>query len=66
MTILPDEKIRAVVFGSLIRMMTAANLFGLYSAFLHYMAISLSFKLTPKFAVETIFCKTGVGISAWG
>ena len=34
-TILPDAKIRAVVFGSLRRMMTAANLLGLYSALRH-------------------------------
>lgn len=34
-TILPDENIRAVVLGSLILIMTAANRFGLYSAFLN-------------------------------
>ncbi|KYM86739.1 hypothetical protein ALC53_03889, partial [Atta colombica] len=33
-TILPLLNISAVVLGSLIRMITAANLFGLYSAFL--------------------------------
>ena len=33
-TILPEAKIRAVVLGSRIRMMTAAKRFGLYSAFL--------------------------------
>ena len=32
-TIFPEEKINAVVLGSLIRIMTAANRFGLYSAF---------------------------------
>lgn len=31
-TIFPDENISAVVLGSLIRMITAANRFGLYSA----------------------------------
>ena len=36
---LPEAKIRAVVFGSLSLMMTAANLLGLYSAFLHCKAI---------------------------
>lgn len=33
-TILPELKINAVVLGSLIRMITAAKRFGLYSAFL--------------------------------
>ena len=35
-TILPLAKIRAVVFGSLILMIAAANLFGLYSTFLAF------------------------------
>jgi hypothetical protein len=35
-TIFPLAKIRAVVFGSLILMIAAANLFGLYSTFLAF------------------------------
>ena len=54
-TILPDVKIRAVVLGSLILIMTAANLLGLYSAFLQFKAILLRSNLHPKFAVDTIF-----------
>lgn len=54
-TIFPEEKIRAVVFGSLILMMTAANLLGLYSALLQERAIALNSSLTPKLAVETMF-----------
>jgi len=41
-TILPDEKINAVVLGSRIRMMTAAKRLGLYSAFLQLSAMFLS------------------------
>ena len=40
-TILPDVKMRAVVLGSLIRIITAANLLGLYSAFRQLMAMVL-------------------------
>jgi hypothetical protein len=58
-TILPDVKIRAVVLGSLILIITAANLLGLYSAFLQFRAIFLRSSLAPKFAVETIFCRIG-------
>ena len=38
-TIFPEENIKAVVRGSLIRMITAANRLGLYSAFLACIAI---------------------------
>jgi hypothetical protein len=54
-TIFPDVKIKAVVLGSLILIMTAANLFGLYSAFLQFKAIFLKSSLHPRLAVETIF-----------
>ena len=57
MTIFPVAKIRAVVLvGSFIRMMTAANLLGLYSAFLHLKAMSLRLSWEQfKFAVLTKF-----------
>lgn len=55
-TILPVLKISAVVrVGSFIRIMTAANLLGLYSAFLHLKAISFRFKSHFKLAVDTRF-----------
>ena len=40
-------------------MITAANLFGLYSAFLACKAICLKSNLQHKLAVETIFCNFG-------
>mmetsp|Transcript_15159 Transcript_15159/g.22704 ORF Transcript_15159/g.22704 Transcript_15159/m.22704 type:complete len:121 (+) Transcript_15159:512-874(+) len=40
-------------------MMTAANRFGLYSAFRAFNAIVFKSKLHPKFTVDTIFCKIG-------
>lgn len=48
---------RAVVLGSLILIMTAANLFGLYSAFLACRAIFFKSNLQLRFTVETIFLK---------
>jgi hypothetical protein len=54
-TILPDVKISAVVLGSLILMMTAANRLGLYSAFLQLRAIFLRSNLEERLAVETMF-----------
>lgn len=54
-TIFPELKIRAVVRGSRIRIITAANRFGLYSAFLACKAIFLRSNLQLKFTVETIF-----------
>lgn len=54
-TILPLLNISAVVLGSLIRIITAANLFGLYSAFLAWSAILFKSNLQFKFTVDTIF-----------
>ena len=54
-TILPDAKIRAVVLGSLKRMITAANLLGLYSALRHYKAIFFKSRGHYRFRVETTF-----------
>lgn len=54
-TIFPEEKIRAVVRGSRIRMMTAANRLGLYSALRALSAIDFSSSLQPRFTVQTIF-----------
>lgn len=61
-TILPLAKMRAVVFGCLSLMMTAANLLGLYSAFLAWRAICLRFKGQLRFTVETMFCSLGIVI----
>ncbi len=58
-TIFPDPKISAVVLGSRILMMTAANRFGLYSAFLACSAIFLRSSLQPRLTVETMFCSWG-------
>lgn len=58
-TILPELKIKAVVLGSLIRMITAAKRLGLYSAFLQFKAIFLKSSLVPRLAVETIFWRMG-------
>jgi hypothetical protein len=58
-TILPEEKIRAVVFGSLILIITAAKRLGLNSALRQLSAIFLKSSLHPRFAVETIFCNYG-------
>lgn len=51
----PDAKMSAVVFGSLILIITAANLFGLYSAFLHFNAISLRTNGQVRLTVDTTF-----------
>jgi hypothetical protein len=56
-TILPDENIKAVVRGERIRMMTAANRFGLYSALRAYRAIFFRSNFVPKLTVLTIFLK---------
>lgn len=56
-TILPEEKIKAVVRGSLILIMTAANRFGLYSAFRAWRAIFFKSNLQLRLTVETIFLK---------
>lgn len=54
-TILPEENIKAVDFGSFILITKAANHQGLYSAFLACKASYLRFKLILRFAVETTF-----------
>ena len=54
-TILPVEKIKPVVFGSLILIITAEKRLGLYSAFLHHYAIFLRSSLQLRSAVETKF-----------
>ena len=56
---LPLENIRAVVLGALILIITAANLLGLYSAFLHFNAIYLSSRVQSKFTVLTTFWIVG-------
>ena len=52
----PELKMRAVVLGSLILMMTAAKRLGLNSAFLALRAIFLRSSLTPMLTVLTMFC----------
>jgi hypothetical protein len=47
-TILPDEKIKHVAFGSLILIIAAANLLGLYSTFFAFKAIFLKSSLSPR------------------
>ena len=59
-TIFPDAKIKAVVFGCLNLITTAANLLGLYSAFLACSAIYFKFKGQLRFTVETIFYNLGI------
>lgn len=58
-TIFPDEKIKAVVRGSRIRIITAAKRFGLYSAFRACSAIFFRSSLQLRLTVETIFCSCG-------
>lgn len=59
MTSLPVEKISAVVLGSRIRITTALNLAGLYSAFLHHCAIFLRSSLQLSEQVATKFYSVG-------
>ena len=54
-TILPEEKMSAVVFGSRMRMMTAAKRFGLYSALRADMAIFFRSSCVFMLTVETTF-----------
>lgn len=56
-TILPELKINAVVRGSRIRIITAANRFGLYSALRACKAIFFKSNLQLKLTVETIFLR---------
>ena len=58
-TILPEANTRAVVFGSRIRMMTAAKRFGLYSAFLACRAIVFRSRRADRLTVATMFCSVG-------
>lgn len=58
-TIFPDAKIKAVVFGYLSHITTAANLRGLYSAFQACRAIFLRFNLQLRLTVATIFSSLG-------
>ena len=58
-TILPELKIKAVVRGSRIRIMTAAKRFGLYSALRACRAIFFKSNLQPKLTVDTMFCSCG-------
>lgn len=65
MTIFPVLNISAVVrVGSFILIITAANLLGLYSAFLHLNAMSFKSRSHLKFAVETKFYNLGAIYSA--
>lgn len=64
-TILPELKIKAVVLGSLIRIITAAKRRGLYSALRQFNAIFLKSNLAPRFAVDTIFCRIGSGFVSY-
>lgn len=66
LTILPEAKMSAVLFGSLILMITAAKRLGLYSAFLACKAIAFKSNLHSKFTVATTFCgfKPGTCLTA--
>ena len=66
-TILPLRKMSAVVFGSRIRMMTAAKRFGLYSALRAFRAIVFRSSSVARLHVATMFCRMGLmpdGLSA--
>jgi hypothetical protein len=54
-TILPEPKMRAVLLGSRILIITAAKRFGLYSAFLACSAIFFRSRGHSKFTVATTF-----------
>lgn len=62
-TIFPDENIKAVVLGSRIRIITAANRLGLYSALRACKAIFFKSNLQQRFTVETMFLKSGEDFS---
>jgi hypothetical protein len=57
---------RAVVLGSRIRIITAAKRFGLYSALRQFRAMLLRSSEIPRFAVETMFYRSGRGMSVGG
>ena len=54
-TIFPELKMRAVVLGSRILIITAAKRFGLYSALRAWRAIFFRSNLHPRFTVDTMF-----------
>ena len=54
-TIFPEAKMSAVVLGYLSLITTAANLLGLYSAFLAWRAIYFKLRGQLRLTVETIF-----------
>ena len=58
-TTLPDLKIRAVVLGSLIRIIQAANRLGLNSLFRALRAIFRKSSSQPRLKVETMFYSLG-------
>ena len=58
-TILPELKIKAVVLGSRILIITAAKRLGLYSAFLACKAILFKSRGHPRLTVDTMFCNWG-------
>lgn len=58
-TIFPEANINAVVLGTFNLITTAANLLGLYSAFLAYRAIYFRFKGVLRFTVATMFYNSG-------
>jgi len=62
-TILPEANTKAVAFGFFSLIITAANLRGLYSAFLAWREIFFRFSKQPRFTVATMFCNLGVIIS---
>merc|ERR1719231_2063682 len=59
-TILPLRKMSAVVFGSRMRMITAAKRFGLYSALRACSAIVFRSSSTARLHVATMFCSVGL------
>mmetsp|Transcript_9493 Transcript_9493/g.23207 ORF Transcript_9493/g.23207 Transcript_9493/m.23207 type:complete len:246 (+) Transcript_9493:320-1057(+) len=59
-TIFPEPKMSAVVLGSRMRMMTAANLRGLYSALRACKAIFLRSRWHARFTVATMFWRVGM------
>lgn len=70
-TILPLPNTKAVVLGSISLIITAANLFGMYSVLRPFHAIYCKFNLQLRLTVDTIFCICGslflgiYGISDW-
>lgn len=61
-TIFPELKMRAVVLGSRILIITAAKRLGLYSALRAWRAIFLRSNLHPRLTVETMFLKVNMNV----